>query len=326
LEDLKGKSLAELQKIIKGFKAREVFRFVHQHLKADITELTCLTLAEREQLAEKYFISKLAPQKTSTENKAQKVAFELEDGKLVETVSLKDKENRVTLCVSSQVGCPIGCLFCATGKMGFKRNLTVPEILSQVYYFAKKEKISNIVFMGMGEPFLNFNNVISAARILNHPLGQNIAARKITVSTIGILSGIKKLAETPEQFRLAWSLVAPNDGTRGELIPSKYNEPISRIVAALKEYQKITKRRVTIEYVALKDINDSEKDVSELAKISKQLDSHVNLIPYNPVEGSPYKEGNIKLMFIALKKAGVNATIRRSMGRKIQAACGQLAG
>ena len=326
LEDLKGLSLAELQEIIKGFKAREVFRFIHQHVKEDISELTCLALAEREQLAEKYFISKLAPQKTSTENETNKVAFKLEDGKLVETVSLKDKENRVTLCVSSQVGCPIGCSFCATGKMGFKRNLTVAEILSQVYHFAKSEKVSNIVFMGMGEPFLNFNNVIASARILNHPLGQNLAARKITISTIGILSGIKKLAEVPEQFRLAWSMVAPNDGARGELIPSKYNEPLSRIIAALKDYQKTTKRRITIEYVVLGGVNDSEKDISELAKISKQLDSHVNLIPYNPVEGSPYKEGNIKYMFITLRKAGVNATIRKSMGRQIQAACGQLAG
>jgi len=324
--DLKSLSLVELEKIIPGFKAREVFRFIHQHLKEDIAELTCLSLPERGQLAEKYFISRLDPQNTLTENEAQKVAFKLEDGKSVETVSLKDKEGRVTLCVSSQVGCPIGCLFCATGKMGFKRNLTIAEILSQVYHFAKSEKVSNIVFMGMGEPFLNFDNVITAARILNHPLGQNLAARKITISTIGILPGIKKLAEVAEQFRLAWSVVAPNDGTRGELIPSKYNEPLSKIIAALKDYQKTTKRRITIEYVVLGGINDSDKDISEIVKISKQLDSHVNLIAYNPVEGLPYKEGNIKLMFITLRKAGVNATIRRSMGRKIQAACGQLAG
>lgn len=326
LIDLKSLNLAELQEIIPGFKGREVFRFIHQHLNEDISGLTCLTLSERTQLAEKYCISKLDPQKTSTEKEADKVAFKLSDGNLVETVSLKDKENRVTLCVSSQVGCPVQCLFCATGKMDFKRNLSVSEILSQVYHFAKKERISNIVFMGMGEPFLNFDKVIAAARILNHPLGQNIAARKITFSTVGILSGIKKLAEVPEQFRLAWSMVAPNDGARGELIPSKYNETISKVIAAIQDYQRTTKRRVTLEYVVLKDINDSEKDAAQLTKIAKQLDSHVNLIPYNPVKDSPYLEGNKGALFSALKKAGVNVTIRQSRGRKISAACGQLAG
>ncbi|MBI5699566.1 23S rRNA (adenine(2503)-C(2))-methyltransferase RlmN [Candidatus Saganbacteria bacterium] len=325
LTDLKSLNLTELQEIVPGFKGREVFRFIHRHLKEKISDLTCISLSEREQLAEKYFISNLDIQKTSNEKEAGKVAFKLSDGNLVETVSLKDKENRVTLCVSSQVGCPVQCLFCATGKMGFKRNLTVSEILSQVYHFAKGEKISNIVFMGMGEPFLNYENVLAAARILNHPLGQNIAARKITISTVGIISGIKKLAETPEQFRLAWSLIAPNDGARGELIPSKYNEPIDKIVAALREYQRTTRRRVTLEYVVLKDKNDSEKDAAQLVKIAKQLDSHVNLIPYNPVKGSFYMEGNKGALFSYLKKAGVNVTIRQSRGRSISAACGQLA-
>jgi len=326
LIDLKSLNLAELQEIIPGFKGREVFRFIHRHLKEKIDDLTCISLSEREQLAEKYFISKLEIQKISNEKEADKVAFKLSDDKLIETVSLKDKENRVTLCVSSQVGCPVQCLFCATGKMGFKRNLTVSEILSQVYHFAQGENISNIVFMGMGEPFLNFDNVLAAARILNHPLGQNIAARKITISTVGILSGIKKLAETPEQFRLAWSLIAPNDGARGKLIPSKYNEPIDKIVTALREYQRTTRRRVTLEYVVLKDKNDSEKDAAQLVKIAKQLDSHVNLIPYNPVKDSFYMEGNKGALFSYLKKAGINVTIRQSRGRKISAACGQLAG
>lgn len=326
LIDLKALNLAELQEILPGFKGREVFRFIHHHLKEDISALTCISLAERNSLAEKYFISRIAPDKTLSDQETKKVSFILSDDLSIETVLMKDKEGRVTLCISSQVGCPIQCLFCATGGMGFKRNLTAAEMLSQVYYFAKDEKISNIVFMGMGEPFLNFNNVISAARILNHPLGQNISARKITISSVGILSGIKKLAEAPEQFRLAWSLVAPNDGARGELIPSKYNEPIGNILAALKEYQRTTKRRVTLEYVVLKDINDAEKDAVQLAKIAKQLDSHVNLIPYNPVEGTKFGEGDMGGMFSRLKKSNVNVTIRQSRGRKIGAACGQLAG
>jgi len=235
-------------------------------------------------------------------------------------------KERKTICVSCQVGCPISCLFCATGGMGFIRNLSVDEILSQVYYFAKDHTISNIVFMGMGEPLLNYNNTVRAAKILNNDFGQNIAARKITISTVGIIPGIKRFADEERQIRLAWSLVAPTDEQRAKLIPYKNLASIQEIVGAFQEYQEKTRRRITIEYVVLKDINDSNDDIKGLARIAKQLDSHVNLIPYNPSPGRDFICGQIDLAAKLLNNLHTNATIRRSVGSEISAACGQLAG
>jgi len=177
----------------------------------------------------------------------------------------------------------------------------------------------------MGEPFLNYHNVLTAARFLNHPLGQNIAARKIVFSTVGITAGIRNLALEKEQFRLAWSMVAPRDDSRGQLIPSKFCEPIGKIIQALRFYQNKTGRRVTIEYVVLKDINDQKEDIRELIKIAKELDSHLNLIPYNPLERSRFKVGNVRLLLNELQDAGLNVTVRKSLGQDIKAACGQLA-
>jgi 23S rRNA (adenine2503-C2)-methyltransferase len=327
LEDLRSLSLTDLEKIISPkFKAKDIFRFIHKYLKEDISAFSSLSLAERQKLSDKYMVSNLTPQKTLTDKGVQKVAFKLKDGQVVEAVSMEYAGERNTICVSSQVGCAIGCGFCATGRMGFKRNLTVSEILSQVYYFARKEKVSNVVFMGMGEPFLNYKNALSAARFLNHPLGLNIAARKIVFSTIGITAGIFKLAEEKEQFRLAWSMVAPLDEIRKELIPSKFREPVSRIVQAIRSYQKKTDRRVTIEYMVLKDLNDRKEDLRALTAIAKDLDSHINLIPYNPLgEVSKFKVGNIRLLLNELQKAGLNVTVRKSLGQSIKAACGQLA-
>ena len=327
MEDLKALSIIDLEKIITPkFKAKDIFRFIHKYLKEDLSAFSSLSLTERQKLAEKYCVSSLAPEKALKAQGIEKVSFRLKDGKVIEAVSMEYAGERNTVCVSSQVGCAIGCGFCATGRMGFKRNLTVSEILSQVYYFARKEKVSNVVFMGMGEPFLNYNNALSAARFLNHPLGLNIAARKIVFSTIGITAGIFKLAEEKEQFRLAWSMVAPLDEIRKELIPSKFREPVSRIVQAIRAYQKKTDRRVTIEYVVLKDLNDRKNDVQALIAIAKDLDSHINLIPYNPIgEESKFKVGNIRLLLNELQNAGLNVTVRKSLGQSIKAACGQLA-
>jgi len=327
LEDLITLTLADLEKILSPkFKAKDVFRFIHKYLKTNISDFSSLSLEDRQGLAEKYFVSSLTPLKNLKDQAVEKAAFKLKDSKIIEAVSMEYAGERNTICVSSQVGCAVGCAFCATGGMRFKRNLTLAEILSQVYYFARKEKVSNIVFMGMGEPLLNYHQVLSAARFLNDPLGLNIAARKIVISTIGISLGIRKLAEEKEQFRLAWSLVSPQDDIRKRLIPSKFSEPIAKIVSALKFYQKQTKRRVTIEYVVLKDINDTKADVKQLISIAQELDSHVNLIPYNPMEGSHFKIGNVRLLLNELQNAGLNVTVRKSYGQKIKAACGQLAG
>jgi 23S rRNA (adenine2503-C2)-methyltransferase len=306
------------------YKAKEIFTFIHAKLCSEIDAMTTLSLKEREGLKDKFYLSKLKLCQLLRKKRTIKAGFELEDGQIIETVQMEYEALRKTICVSSQAGCPIGCLFCATGKMGFKRNLSVSEILSQIYYFAEKGKINNIVFMGMGEPFLNYENVLAAARILNHPLGQNIAARKITLSTVGIISGIKKLADEPEQFRLAWSLVAAFDQKREKLIPLKNLPSIHDLIEAFKEYQEKTKRRITIEYVVLDGLNDGKDDLDELIRISKMLNSHVNLIPYNPSPGFSFKTGKIEEMSAGLEKAGVNVTIRQSMGKDIQAACGQL--
>lgn len=328
-EDLKSKSLRELEKIgatlgFPDYKARSVFHLIHSAFKDEISLLTGLSLLEREALAKKHYISKLMPAQVLTGKEAEKLAFALEDGNVVEAVRLKSGEERNTVCISCQVGCPVGCQFCATGQMEFKRNLTVGEILSQVYYFAKQGEVSNIVFMGMGEPLLNYNNVIKAARILNHAQGLNIAARKIVISTIGITAGIKKLAEESEQFRLAWSLVAPFDYTRREITAIQSLESIDKIVQTIRAYQAKTKRRVSLEYVVIKDLSDQTDQVTELIGIAKKFDCHVNLIAFNPHPYADYEPGDVKKVYSRLQRAGINVTIRKSLGADVQGACGQL--
>lgn len=329
MEDLKNKTLEELRGISKeqglsAFKVREIFRQIHQKVKTDFSEFTTLKKDEREKLGSKYYISGFKVRKIEKSQGVKKVSFELEDGLVIEAVYMNYGEDRSTVCVSSQVGCPVGCSFCATGGMGFKRNLTVSEILSQIYYFAREEKISNIVFMGMGEPFLNFEKTVNAAKILNNELGLNIAARKIVFSTIGIIAGIEKFTEVDRQFRLAWSLPAPFDDLRRTLVGWKSLPSIDETILALLEYQKKTKRRITIEYVLLKDLNDGDRELRELAKIAHKIDSHVNLIPYNPSLDIPLQGGNIEKAYALLKKLKINVTIRKSLGQNISAACGQL--
>jgi 23S rRNA (adenine2503-C2)-methyltransferase len=331
MRDLKDKSLDDLKIICRenglaDFKAREIFAFIHHKLGIDLKRITSLKKEEREKLGKDFFISTINPIKTLKSRSTEKVAFELEDKQKIEAVMMRHEEGRLTLCISCQTGCPIGCLFCATGTLGPGRNLSVSEILSQVYYFAKNDKVSNIVFMGMGEPFLNYANVLSAARIFNHKLGLNIAARSIVFSTIGIISGIKKLAQETEQFRLAWSLVSPLEDQRPTLTAFKKMPKIHQIVAALKEYQSLTRRRITVEYTVLSGISDDGASIQDLIHIAQQLNCHVNLIPYNDSPGLPFASGNIERIRTALEKADINVTVRRSFGQKISAACGQLAG
>ncbi len=272
----------------------------------------------------KYYILQLEAAKERRGRGVTKVALKLPDGKMIETVLMKAGGEKNTICVSSQVGCPVRCLFCSTGKMGFKRNLTAGEILAQIYHFSEKHEISNVVFMGMGEPLLNYDNVMKAARTINHSLGMGIAARKIVISSVGIIAGIKKMAKEKEQFRLAWSLISPFDETRRQLIALRSLNSISETIDALRDYQRRTRRRVTIEYVVMDGVNDRHKDTDELINIAKALNSHVNLIPYNPAFGADYKEGNVPALYYQLKKAGILTTVRKSMGGDINAACGQL--
>lgn len=331
MQEITGLSFEEATKACMGlgfplFKAREIFRGVHRQHKQDFDSFTTLSKEERERLGKHFYLAELSPAKEQKGREVKKVSFKLEDGKLIEAVLMKARGEKNTVCVSSQVGCPVRCLFCSTGKMGFKRNLTAGEILGQVYHFARQHEISNVVFMGMGEPLLNYDDVMVAARTLNHSLGMGIAARKIVISTVGIIEGIRKLAREKEQFRLAWSLISPFDDVRKRLIALRSLPSIGETIDAINDYQRRTKRRVTIEYVVIDGVNDRYRDTDALIDTAKALNSHVNLIPYNPAFGADYKEGNVSALYNALQNKGVLTTIRKSLGAEINAACGQLVG
>lgn len=263
-----------------------------------------------------------------------KALITLKDQKKIESVLIRHK-NRNTICVSSQVGCPMGCIFCATGAMGFLRNLAADEIIEQVLLFArllKKEgkRVDNVVFMGMGEPFLNYNNVIAAVKILNDEQGLNIGARHISISTIGIPAGIEKLIDEPLQLNLAVSLHAPNDRLRQKIIPAAKNYPLEKIIKAVWRYSHNTNRRVMFEYIMIDNVNDSDNCAYELvALIKNNLPLKlvfVNLIRYNPARNfKPSNEQRIKQFKMILEDNNIETTQRFRFGQDIKAACGQLA-
>lgn len=264
-----------------------------------------------------------------------KAAISLRGGKIIEAVLMRFRDERNTVCVSSQTGCPMGCLFCATGKLGAGRNLTVGEILDQALFFARylknnfgvDEKISNIVFMGMGEPFLNYDNVMAAIRILNDPKGFALGIRHISISTCGIIEGINRFTQEDTQVNLAISLHAPNNELRDKLVPVNKSNPIEKILEAADNYILKTNRKVMFEYLMLKGVNDSEALAGELTSIMRKPLYMMNLISYNPTGDfdSSSKETVDKFSQI-LKSGGVGVTVRHSFGQDIKAACGQLAG
>ncbi len=266
----------------------------------------------------------------SKDEKTAKAVIILKDGLKIESVLMKHNNSRNTVCVSSQVGCTLNCSFCATGKIGFKRNLEVFEIVEQVLFFArylkkKGEKITNNVFMGMGEPFLNYENTINAIRILNDKEGFNLGARHISISTVGILEGIKKLAEEKLQVNLAISLHAPDDDLRSKIMPINKTYPIVDVLEAVDDYIKKTKRKVMFEYMMVKDLNDSDVHAQRLSKLMKKPLYLVNLILYNPTGVfKPSSSVRIKKFKEILRKEGVQVTQRYRFGQNIKAACGQL--
>lgn len=266
----------------------------------------------------------------SDDERTQKAVITLSDGNKIETVLMRHKEERNTVCVSCQVGCPIGCKFCATGKMGLTRNLTTHEILEQILLFARSLKkegtnVDNVVFMGMGEPFLNYDNVMSAIRILNDPKLFNIGARHISVSTSGIVEGIKKFTDEKLQINLALSLHSPDNETRTSIMPINNKFNIQKIMHAIDEYISKTKRRVMIEYLMLKDVNDTEEDAENLSNLLHHKLCFVNLISYNPTgEFEPSPSENIQKFKEILEKNGIEVVQRFRFGRGIKAACGQL--
>ncbi|MDD5489462.1 MAG: 23S rRNA (adenine(2503)-C(2))-methyltransferase RlmN [Candidatus Moranbacteria bacterium] len=314
-----------------SFRLKQIKKAVFHDLIENWNEATTLPKNLREKLEKEMPLEISAEVFPSKDGRTVKAGIRLEDGLLIEAVLMKHTEKRNTVCVSSQVGCPLGCQFCETGKMGFKRNLMAMEIVEQVLFFARSlkktgEKVTNIVFMGMGEPFLNWENVKKAIEILNDDNCFGIGARKISISTAGIIEGIEALAEEFPQINLAISLHAPDDKLRGELMPVNKKYPLVKVLRAVDEYIKKTNRKVMFEYVMMKDVNDSEEQAKKLSKLLKKPLYMVNLIAYNPTgrfKASPSER--IKKFKSILEKAGIFATQRYRFGTDIEAACGQLA-
>ena len=307
---------------IEGYRLKQIQRLLYKDLISNWDDATVLPLEMRRELKESFPLE--INHKIFKDKNTKKAVIELKDGSKIETVLMEHDQKRATVCVSCQVGCPLGCLFCATGK-SFKRNLEIDEILKQVLLFSRYyRKLTNIVFMGMGEPFLNYNNVMGAIRILNDPNCFNIGARKISISTAGIIEGIKKFTNEDIQVNLSISLHAPNDKLRRKLMPVSKSCTIKELLEVVDEYILKTKRRVMFEYLLIKDVNDSIEDAKQLSLLMKKPLYMVNLIPYNST-GKFKKSNNTKEFKNYLEKQGIFVTQRYEFGSKIDAACGQIA-
>lgn len=318
-------NLKNLNKIIEkepAFRKKQIEKLIYQDAINDWDNATVLPLKLREELKKETSL-KIKAEIFKSKN-VEKALITLEDNSQIETVLMKH-DDRTTVCVSSQVGCALGCKFCATGKLGFKRNLETEEILEQVLVFKRKERIRNIVFMGMGEPFLNYDNVLNAVKILNNENAFNIGARHISISTVGITEGIEKLSNEKLQVNLAISLHAPNNNLRLKLIPISKKYSLENILKTVNEYIKKTNRKVMFEYTLIDNVNDSIENAKELSKIMKHPLYMVNLIKYNDTEEfkAPSNE-KIKRFKNYLEKVGINVTERYRFGGDIHAACGQL--
>lgn len=303
------------------YRGRQIAIWIYRKGVMTFDSMTDLPKALREKLSETAIINPLQVVDVKVaRDGTTKFLSKLLDEETVECVFIPH-DDRETICVSTQVGCPIGCKFCASGE-SYWRNLTAGEIVGQVL-IAKRRENPNIVFMGMGEPMLNFDNLVKAIKLLNEEVG--IGARRMTVSTVGIVQGIRKLAQLGMQVNLAVSLHAPNDELRRALIPAKL-PPVSEILKACWEYFQATKRRITFEYVLLKGVNDKVEHAIELSRLLKGLPCHVNLIPYNPTvsEFERPSESAIERFKQVLSKQGITATVREERGTEIKGACGQL--
>ncbi len=317
----------------RSYKVRQIFNWIYEKFEFNFDNMNNLSKKEREYLKENFILNILHPEKViiSKKEKTEKFLFKTTDNKYIETVLIKSR-NRNTICVSSQVGCALNCSFCATAKLGFDRNLSVAEIIYQVLYVSKilrnrGKNLTNIVFMGMGEPLLNYDNVIKTIKMLNSKHTINIGSRHITVSTAGIIEGIKKLISFDLQIRLAVSLNSPFQEIRERIMPISKSNTLNDLFKTLKEYTKVKNKKITFEYIMMHNINMREKDVVRLKKILKGFIYNINVIRYNPM----YKDDKLvpsdkeirKFLFL-LKKYNIKYTERLSRGKEIAAGCGQL--
>lgn len=332
--DLRSMEYGELEEFIlelgePKFRAKQIFSWLMQGVD-DFSEMSNISKKTKEKLLEKAYISKLKIREKyiSKIDGTVKYLFELDDGNCIETVVMKYKHG-LSVCISSQVGCRMGCGFCASTIGGLYRSLTAGEILNQVIYAQKDigERISNIVMMGIGEPLDNYDNVIKFLHNVNHPDGLNIGYRHISLSTCGLVDKINKLADEKLPITLSISLHAPNNEIRNRIMPvnKKYN--VEELIKACKAYINKTNRRISFEYSLIAGVNDSEENATELAKLLKGMLCHINLIPVNHVEEREYYKGDalsIKRFMEKLISLGMNATVRRELGSDISASCGQL--
>ena len=315
------------------YRAKQIWEWLYRHLVTDVTEMTSLPKALRERLADETRLSvpRVLARQESFDGETRKDLLEFEDGHTVEVVLMRYIERR-SACISTQVGCAVGCQFCATGQMGFQRNLTCGEIVAQVLHLARElnaqdQRLTNVVLMGMGEPLLNYNHTLAAIRTLIHPDGFQMGQRRITLSTAGIAPGIRRFADEGLQVNLAVSLHAATDALRNELMPINRKHNLNELFAAIGDYLTKTNRRVTFEWVLIDGVNDTVEQAEALAARTAGMLVHVNLIPLNPTAGypgQPSSDEHIEAFTQILERRHVPFSLRLRRGIDIQAGCGQL--
>ena len=331
--NLYGQTLENLEKYFesigeKKFKATQVFEWIYQKREEKIENFSNIKKEIRTQLEQDFKMDIPKIIKREIDIDVEKFLFNLSDDEKIEAVLMRHNYG-LSVCVSSQVGCNMGCKFCESGRLKKVRNLKTYEMVGQILAIEKevKERISSVVIMGIGEPLDNYENVIDFIKIINHPKGIAIGSRHITLSTCGIIPKIKLLSDFPLQINLAISLHAPNDELRSKIMPINKAYPLKEVIEAVKEYSKKTNRRVTIEYILLKNVNDSIAHAHELATLLRGMNAYVNLIPYNETNHIEFKKSekkSIDAFYQTLQKEKINVTVRREFGSKISAACGQL--
>ncbi len=334
LNDLTRKEL-EVWCVAQGaqkFRADQIRRWIYGKRVNDFEAMTDVPAPLRRQLAEQFviFSSRIVRRQTSQIDGTEKLLLRLHDGEHVECVLMKEDDRR-TICLSTQVGCGMGCVFCASGLQGFTRNLSTGEILEQVLHLDRLlpplERITNVVVMGMGEPLANLPNLLRALESLEEKGGLGMSTRRITISTVGLPEKIRDLAKVDKSYNLAVSLHAPNEELRSELVPMNAKVGLERVLQAADEYFELTGRRVTYEYCVLRDRNDSAAEARQLAALLRGRNAHVNLIPMNAVSGLPYTDPfaeRVREFTQILEQGGVTTTVRKRKGADIDAACGQL--
>jgi len=349
-KNIKGLSLQELEAFIlslqeKRYRAQQIFRWLYQYRVNSFKEMTDLSQQFRDLLEENAFIDllRIVARQLSQKDGTTKFLFELSDGKKIESVLIPprsgsiDEERRLTLCNSTQVGCPLDCKFCATGTMGFTRNLTTGEIVDQVLLVQSEspKPVTNIVFMGMGEPMLNYDNVMASIDIFSSPFGPEISPRRITVSTAGYADQIRRMADEKRKPKLALSLHSLDSKIRTKLMPITKKHDIPELIDSLEYYYRTTRKSVMLEYILFDGINDTDADIKKLVKVSRRFPCRVNLIPFHSIAFTgaagitetlrPASKERIEQFSKKLREADVNVFIRDSAGEDIDAACGQLA-